>query len=461
MPQPGSTECINGWRGLSPLALNPWYGTAPGVTPQEQLTTEWTHWGDLVNIYGTDATGHARVAWDNVGVQYGLQALREGRITPAQFLDLNANVGSWKETSEMVQEGYPFVGPPTPGNIDPWSARNMNLSPDGGTTPARRREGDIQAIRAAYRSGIVFRGKLEIPVIDWRHYLEASLDMHNSHQSFASRQRLLNYDGDASNQVIWFTNGPRVFDQTPLALQVMDAWMRNIAAHPELGVAGNKPPQAVDSCFRTDGSLLASGDDVWNGILDDKPAGACTQAFPIKSTSRIVAGGPIEGGVFKCALQSVEDAVDRGLYGLWQPDPAQLARMRADLPDGRLRLPQARSRAPARDARAHPVEDAPSRRDERDSAQAGSRDRVEAGAARGQAGSSSSVTTRAEELADLCRSACLRESSSASSWATRCSNSASAAIESAKPRICAASAATLSPAGDAPSSPGTPSRGVA
>ena len=30
--------------------------------------------------------------------------------------------------------------------------------------------------------------------------------MHNSHQSFAARQRMLNYDGDASNQVIWFTD---------------------------------------------------------------------------------------------------------------------------------------------------------------------------------------------------------------------------------------------------------------
>ena len=29
MPTPGSTECINGWRGLSPLALNPRFGTAP------------------------------------------------------------------------------------------------------------------------------------------------------------------------------------------------------------------------------------------------------------------------------------------------------------------------------------------------------------------------------------------------------------------------------------------------
>ena len=32
MPTPGSSECINGWRGLSPLTLNPhWYSpTAPG-----------------------------------------------------------------------------------------------------------------------------------------------------------------------------------------------------------------------------------------------------------------------------------------------------------------------------------------------------------------------------------------------------------------------------------------------
>ena len=28
-------------------------------------------------------------------------------------------------------------------------------------------------------------------MIDWRHYLEEELDMHNSHQSFASRQRML------------------------------------------------------------------------------------------------------------------------------------------------------------------------------------------------------------------------------------------------------------------------------
>ena len=112
MPVPGSTECINGWRGLSPLALNPNFGTAPGYNPAVHGPVEWTHWGDLVNIYGTDETGFARSPWDNVGVQYGLAALQAGSITPEQFLDLNANVGSWKASKDMVQEGCPFIAAP-------------------------------------------------------------------------------------------------------------------------------------------------------------------------------------------------------------------------------------------------------------------------------------------------------------------------------------------------------------
>ena len=109
MPTPGSTECINGWRGLSPLALNPHFGTAPGYNPAVHGPVEWTHWGDLVNIYGTDETGFARSPWDNVGVQYGLAALTSGAITPEQFLDANANIGSWKESKDMVQEGCPYI----------------------------------------------------------------------------------------------------------------------------------------------------------------------------------------------------------------------------------------------------------------------------------------------------------------------------------------------------------------
>jgi hypothetical protein len=338
MPVPGSSECINGWRGLSPLALNPHFGTAPGYNPAVHGPVEWTHWADLVNIYGRDETGFARSPWDNVGVQYGLGSLTAGQIAFDEFLDLNANVGSWKESGQMVQEGCPYVSsacgsePP-----DVWSARNMRLSPDGGATPAPRREGNREAQAAAYRSGMVFRGKIEIPLIDWRHYLEPFLDMHNSHQSFAARQRMLNFDGDASNQVIWFTapgpTGP-LFDQTPMALGVIDEWMANLAAHPERGVAGNKPAAAVDSCFAANGSLIASGDGVWSGVLDNLPAGACAQLFPPFATSRIVAGGPIEGGVFKCHLQPVAAAIDRGLYAPQVPTATQIGRLRAIFPSG-------------------------------------------------------------------------------------------------------------------------------
>ena len=220
----------------------------------------------------------------------------------------------------------------------------MSLSPDGGATPAARREGNQEAGYAAYRSGMVFRGKLDIPVIDWRHYLEHRLDMHNSHQSFASRQRLLNYDGDASNQLIWFTDarpGTPQSDPTPQAFLVLDRWIKNIEANPDKSVGENKPADATDACFATNGSLIASGNDVWSGILDDDAAGACTQAFQIYSTSRIVAGGPIEGGVFKCARQPVERALAQGLYGAWEPSAGDVA-PEGDLPVGRVRLLEGR-----------------------------------------------------------------------------------------------------------------------
>jgi hypothetical protein len=147
---------------------------------------------------------------------------------------------------------------------------------------------------------------------------------------------MLNYDGDASNQVIWFTDArPRPqFDQTPQALRVIDEWMANIRAHPKRGVAGNKPAAAVDSCFATNGSLIAARDDVWAGILDEDSPGACTRLFPLHATSRIVAGGPIEGGIFKCFLQPVDRAVARGLYAPRMPTRQQVARLRQIFPDG-------------------------------------------------------------------------------------------------------------------------------
>ncbi len=334
--KPGSTECIKGWRGLTPLTFNPHYGTAPGISAEDQEATQWTHYEDAKQIYGVDEDGYARRTWDNVGVQYGLTALYDGLISPQEFLDLNARAGSWKETRDIIQEGQPYL--PDGEGFDIHSARNMNLSPDDrGEAPAPRSAGNAEAIAEAYEHGLVFIGDLEIPIVDWRHYLEDELDMHNSHQSFAARRRLLNHDGDASNQIIWFTDvvedSPR-FDQTPHAFEVIDEWMTNIANNPAAGVAGNKPERAVDSCFDKDGELMHAGEGVWDGILNDSPKGSCTNSFDIYSTSRIVAGGPITGDVFKCHLQSVDDAIAGGIYGSWKVADDQKARLKGIFPEG-------------------------------------------------------------------------------------------------------------------------------
>ena len=332
---PGSTECVKGWRGLSPLTLNPHFGTVPGITPQQQAQVEWTHWNDVVNVYGRDpVTGFARSTWDNVGVQYGLQALLDHHITPAEFLDLNATVGGWKPAQDTVQEGCPYVTAACFSDVDVWSARNMN--PVGPTGVAARTVGSVEAMQAAYRSGLVFDGRIDIPVIDWRHYLDGELDMHNARQSFAARSRMLTRTGDASNQVIWFTDArpARAFDQTPMALAVMDQWLGNLRAHPELGVAASKPADATDSCFATDGALIHRGADAWNGILDSAAPGPCTQRFPIHGTSRTVAGGPFDEELYKCKLQPVDAAIDRGLYGWWQPSEAEVARLEQAFPTG-------------------------------------------------------------------------------------------------------------------------------
>jgi hypothetical protein len=334
---PPLTECRRAWFGLTPLVLNPNFTNVQDIDKLAQGTAgvDWTHAGDLVNIYGTDADGFGRNPWDNVGVQYGLQAMRDGVISPVEFIDLNAQVGSWKEPGEMVQEGFPFVGAPSAATFDPWSSRNMNLSPDGGVTPAPRRTAPIEAINAAYQSGMRFDGDIDIPVIDWRHYLEEQLDMHHSHQSFATRSRLQRRNDD-DNMVIWFTDArPGIaFDQTSEAFEVIDEWMANIQAKPWKGVAGNKPPLAVDRCFTTTGQEIAAGDDVWDGVLDSNPPGACTQVFPIYSSSRRVAGGPFEGGIFKCGLQSVDAAIAGGVYGGWAPSAAERDRLIEIFPEG-------------------------------------------------------------------------------------------------------------------------------
>ncbi|MBX3142993.1 MAG: hypothetical protein KF813_04495 [Trueperaceae bacterium] len=334
---PGLTECINGWRGLSPLAFNPHFGTAPGISLPQQFGTHWTYFEDIVQVVGRRDDGYARSSWDNVGVQYGLRALLSGDISPEEFLELNAEIGGWKDQAAMVQEGCPFLEPlcAIPTQFDPTSSRNMRLS--DGERPAPRTEGDLGAIRAIWDSGLVFIGdRLGVPAIDWRHYLERQLDMHNSVQSFVTRQRIIEAGGDPGEMVVWFTDttDDNEFDQTPLALQVIDQWLANLRADPSLSVTQARPAAAVDSCFDASGELIYAGEDAWAGILDAGPKGPCAERFEVYSNSRVVAGGPITGDVFKCALQSVDEAIRRGVYGAWQPTAEEREQLLAIFPTG-------------------------------------------------------------------------------------------------------------------------------
>ena len=238
----------------------------------------------------------------------------------------------------------------------------MNLSPDGGATPAPRTEGDVDAMNAAYTSGMEFQGDIDIPVIDWRHYLEDELDMHNTQQSFAARQRMLNADGDAGNQVIWFTDArPAVaFDQTPMAFEVIDEWMANIAAHPE--------PQRGPQPARRGRSTRASPPTA----RSSPRAGGCGTACSTTSGPRrlhpavpdllVVAPGgrrPVRGRrveVRRCS--PVDRGARRRRLRRLGARRRRAGPARAGLPRRRVRLAPARRRPPGRATSSRPHADA-------------------------------------------------------------------------------------------------------
>ena len=188
----------------------------------------------------------------------------------------------------------------------------MRLSPDDGATPAPRRSGDVVAMRNAYPKGLYFDGDVDMPILDIRRYLEEKLDMHNSHQSFAIRQRMLDHDGDASNQVIWFwgqNGGDRLM--LPQAFQVMDQWLANQRAYPWRGVARNKPARRrgwllhghrADDCLRP----------ARMGWDHRPPPSRRVHAHVPLALDVAHRGGPLRGGVYKCALQSVNRAIATG-----------------------------------------------------------------------------------------------------------------------------------------------------
>ncbi len=257
----------------------------------------FTFQDNLINVFGRDPkTGFARRPYDNVGVQYGLGALNEGKISLEQFLDLNRRVGGF--------------------DID-------------GNIIAERTVANPEALRIVYQTGRLndaSRGLSTVPIIDARRYTDKILDIPDVHDIVAghiTRARLVAANGHADNQVFRTyptpTQSPTV---QPDNLDMMDKWLSNIAhdgkpARTKLEkIVRNKPAEAVDACFT----------ESLERITD--PA-RCRELYPVFSNPRLVAGAPLTADRLKCELKPI----DRKDYKQPLTD-AELASLRAIFPQG-------------------------------------------------------------------------------------------------------------------------------
>ncbi|MCF2859766.1 DUF6351 family protein [Pseudoalteromonas sp. SMS1] len=326
----GNSECINGYFGLSAFINNPRQGFIRELFSDHVVdSTHWSYWQDMSHIFGKDENNQGLSTWDNVGVQYGLNALKNKQISIEEFLDINANIGSWKPQGEMQQESIalPF-GHKIPIWLTLWGNHNIT-TPIGQVAP--RHIGSVQAMNKAYQSGQVFIGQVTIPIIDARHYLENELDMHHMSASFYSRLRIESANGHSENHVIWVAH--KDHNPTQHAFEMMDKWLMALHNSASNTVTSSKPSSLQDSCFDGDGTIYATGEDVFDGAWNGKASGKCQTRFPMFSTSRIEAGANWDGAMFKCPLISIAQAVQRGMY-----DPVDMSNYITQLntifPDG-------------------------------------------------------------------------------------------------------------------------------
>jgi hypothetical protein len=182
----------------------------------------------MINVFGPRAPqDFAGIPLDNVGVQWGLEALEKGQITPPQFVDLNEKTGG--------------------------------LDVDARWQP-QRTEADAATLRRAYRSGAINGANNldQVAIIDLRGPDPGAF--HDAYRSWAIRARLEREHGTFANQVIWFGQVPLIGDPrwTTEAMLTMDRWLEAVEADesdrslPEKIVA-NRPPDLRDRCSQIPG----------------------------------------------------------------------------------------------------------------------------------------------------------------------------------------------------------------
>jgi hypothetical protein len=286
----------------------------PAILPAEQRYNATTNptgarcdvYDHAVNVFGRDpATGFARRPIDNVGVQYGLQALNAGVITVDQFLDLNEKVGGYDVDAKFVPQ---------------------------------RTVADTLATRAAYQTGRLTNGGgglRDIPIIDYRAYADdrADGDIHLRYHSFSMRERLIKANGDADNQVMLHEDFRYGYysSASPLllrALAEMDQWIAAIQADTGGGtthekVVRNKPATLVEGCMTRD------ADPTFIAEKQEVSSGQCATLYPVEPAPRAVAGGPLAADVIKCQLKPVTTADYTATFSA--PQQMRLAQI---FPDG-------------------------------------------------------------------------------------------------------------------------------
>jgi hypothetical protein len=246
----------------------------------------------MVNVFGRrKSDGFAGRPLDNVGVQYGLNAVESGDITPAQFVDLNAKVG-----------GADIDANPTP----------------------QRTAADEPALSYAYRGGEIneTNNLKDTAIIDLRGTDQG--EFHDVYRAFAIRARLEQQNGTFANQVIWQGVVPLLGDvnYTTDGLVAMNRWLDTVDADTRnvprsQKIIEDKPADIHDQCTDGAGLVIPSAD-------------ACQLINPVFATPRMVAGESIATDVNKCQLKPLR----RTDYGTVQFTDAQWQQLQQAFPTG-------------------------------------------------------------------------------------------------------------------------------
>ena len=276
----GTETCVS-WDAFAHTWVSPFNGFDP-VVPVADLYNPVTNptgargsfTDGMVNVFGIDPrTGFARTVYDNVGVQYGFKALNSGAISVDEFLQLNEKIGG--------------------------------LDVDGNYIAARS-AANLKGVEIAYRDGVVDSGQnLTLPIIDIRNYLDDVANIHTRIRTFAKLDRLQMTNSTIANEVNWLTaNVGTIPDLARMALIAHNEWLENILADTSdepyaVKVISNKPSSLQDTCWDSSGvaheeTFILTGPSV------------CNTFFPINSTVRIQAGGPVAGDILACELKHID-----------------------------------------------------------------------------------------------------------------------------------------------------------